>query len=87
MFKTLSAEILSSPGVNSSEQKSGTKRTKKRDSMPARDEIQTKATSSIFSPPECATGTAIHTIDNTRTLIPSSDEADIYFARAKSVSV
>ena len=55
-------------GVNIRERKIVTKRTKKqekRESTPPCDEMLAKPPSSIFSPPECASGTALHRVDTT----------------------
>ena len=62
----VASEIVISISINISERKSGTKRTEKWERTPARDEIQTKAISSTFSPPECGTGVAIHCVDTIR---------------------
>ena len=42
------------------------KKLDKRENMLARDEMHTKAPSSIFLLPGCSTGTAVHCIDCTR---------------------
>ena len=55
-------------GVNIRERKSGTKRTKKREkreSTPPCDEMHAKPHLVFFSPPECASGTALHRVDTT----------------------